>query len=138
MRSPRIALKPTPTRGLRLWAALEDREPSEILSQLVMDSLPARVQGMLTTKEPGSPKPAAPRIAKAKEPRTLGPLESQMWGTSGVPRSRKRIADDQPALDHIMDRIAQGASAKELELEMACKPNSAVRAIVKKLKHDIH
>ena len=47
MRSPRIALKPAAARGLKAWAALEGKEPTAILEELVMANLPAKVKELL-------------------------------------------------------------------------------------------
>ena len=49
-RSPRIALDPKALKALRLWAALDDTEPSVIVSRLIMDNLPSEIKGVL---EPG-------------------------------------------------------------------------------------
>lgn len=73
--------------------------------------------------------------------KTIKPKPAQIssgeWGSSGVPRKRKRIADDQPAMDHIRSRLEQGATAAELELEMMGKASSAVRRIAKGIKEEM-
>jgi len=53
MRSPRIALKPRAAMGLRAWAALEGREPSEILEELVLSSLPPRIKELIDGEPEG-------------------------------------------------------------------------------------
>ena len=67
MRSPRIALKPAAARGLKAWAALEGKEPTAILEELVMANLPAKVKELLG-EEPMSPGLLEPGSLGAREP----------------------------------------------------------------------
>ncbi len=80
MRSPRIALKQPAARGLKAWAAIEDREPAAILEELVLANLPAKVKELLGeepgakgAEEPGSPGPQAQRGQGPQELRSPKP-----------------------------------------------------------------
>lgn len=74
MRSPRIALKPAAARGLKAWAALEGKEPTAILEELVMANLPTKVKELLG-EVPGSQGPKEPMSPGLLEPGSLGARE---------------------------------------------------------------
>ncbi len=76
-RKPRIAISPEALRALRVWAALEDMEPGDLVSKLVSDHMPARVRDVLGVKTPqpsegcGTVKPHSATCATVNRPKKL-------------------------------------------------------------------
>jgi len=83
-RKPRIAISPEALRALRVWAALEDIDPGDLVSKLVSDHMPARVRDVLRVKapQPSERCGAVPAIDKRKRlsenPDALEQIR-QMW-----------------------------------------------------------
>lgn len=46
-RKPRIALDPPALHALKVWAALEDQDPGSLISDLILNHMPARVREVL-------------------------------------------------------------------------------------------
>jgi len=44
MRKPRIALDPQAYKALRVWAALEDKDPGDMAGKVILDHMPAKVR----------------------------------------------------------------------------------------------
>jgi hypothetical protein len=86
--------------------------------------------------------PVKPIVANARKPdkpsHQPAKLDLGTWGTSGVPRTRNRIADDKTAIEHVRARLAQGATPRELEMEMTGGKSSTVRALCKRIKEGRH
>lgn len=72
-RKPRIAISPEALRALRVWAALEDMEPGDLVSKLVSDHMPARVRDVLGVNTPqpsegcGTVKPHSVTVNRPKK-----------------------------------------------------------------------
>jgi len=47
MRKPRIALEPHALRALKVWSALEDKDPGDLASEVLLAHMPAKVREAL-------------------------------------------------------------------------------------------
>lgn len=90
-RKPRIALEPHALRALRTWAAIEDKDPGGLVSNLILDHMPVRVRDALREN---SPKPSEPPRVAAID--------------SCKPQRRKRLADNPDALERIKEMWNSG------------------------------
>ena len=143
---PRIEIDQKAYDGLSIEAVLQHRTAREIATEAILGYISQKalsaidhktaVPEDIATKRPPDHKTIVGAAIDSSKPKPAK-ISSGEWGSSGIPRSRKRIADDQPALAHIRSRLEQGATASELELEMMGKASSAVRRIVKGIKDEI-
>ena len=46
-RKPRIAISPNALRALKVWSALEDKDPGALASELILAHMPARVRSVI-------------------------------------------------------------------------------------------
>ena len=72
-RSPRIALDSEALRDLKLWAALVDQEPSDLLSSLILEHVPSEIRGVLGHGGTEPPRAQHPLPTEAKK-KTRGTL----------------------------------------------------------------
>jgi hypothetical protein len=88
-RKPRIALNPLALRALKIWSAIEDKDPGDLASELIMNHMPARVRDALGDLDP---KPSEPPRRAAID--STGP---------DVSPKRKKLAENQTALTKIKE-----------------------------------
>lgn len=67
-RKPRIAITPDALRALKVWAALEDEDPGDLATRLILNHIPARVRDVLRDSSPLPPEGcgAVPAVGKKR------------------------------------------------------------------------
>lgn len=119
---PRISISPDAYASLAYMAAKRSQRPGELTEELILAAW--------LDRDPVKPiVPKKPVSQKVK-------MDLGTWGTSGVPRTRNRIADDQGAIEHVRARLAEGATPSELEVEMMGGKSSTVRALCKRIREE--
>ncbi len=119
---PRITISPDAYAALTYMAAKQRKRPGSLAEELILAAWDDR-------------EPVKPVVPKAKKPAIQkATLDLGTWGTSGVPRTRNRIADDLGAIEHVRARLGQGASPREMEIEMMGGTSSTVRALCKRIR----
>lgn len=108
-RNPRIALEPEALRALRLWAALEDKEPSTLVSQLIMDYLPSEVKGLIRTQAP-----EAQEVRRAKEPLLSNECGAIIATVSKQDKPKPVTSNTSKAGRKLLPRLAKNADALEI------------------------
>lgn len=117
---PRISISPDAYAALTYMAAKQRKRPGCLAEELILAAW--------LDRDPVKPiVPKKPVSQKVK-------MDLGTWGTSGVPRTRNRIADDRAAIEHVRARLAQGATPRQLEEEMMGGVSSTVRALCKRIR----
>jgi hypothetical protein len=98
-RKPRIALEPHALRVLRIWAAIEDKDPGGLVSELIFDHIPARVRDALGENTPKPPDP--PRRAAIE---------------SNRPERKKRLAESPDAIAAIKEMWSRSPRPSLMEM----------------------
>jgi hypothetical protein len=76
---PRIVLDPQALKAITIWSTIEDKAPGELISELILEHMPPRVQDAL-----GLDQDIATRI------KTLKPTEPPKPATTNEPQTETR------------------------------------------------
>lgn len=91
---PRIVLDPQALKAIQIWSTVEDKDPGDLISELILEHMPSRVQDALgldqstatktkTLKPTEPPKPAA---TNKRETDTKCHLETEMLECEPEPK----------------------------------------------------
>lgn len=107
---PRIVIDPHALQALRVWAALEHKEPGSLLSDIILKSMPAEVKEVL-------------------EPKESMPIEA-------LRIKRPRLSQDRVALERIRELWSQTPrpTIQEIAKEIG-RPIATVAGNIKKMRH---
>jgi hypothetical protein len=96
-RKPRIALSPLAYRALKMWAALEDKDPGDLAGRIILTQMPSKLKDLLPSEG------IATKRAIARQPTE---------DTSGAPtdsgQEHGRLKDDPAAIQKIKDLWKSG------------------------------
>jgi Winged helix-turn-helix DNA-binding len=133
-RKPRITIDPSTFLALRIWGALKDMEPSVLVDQIVMDSLPSEVKQILNLKET-QVKPSEGEKVSLGEGKKIKPKEREkIEAQKGKKAERKKLSDNKAVLGKIEKlwqqdpRPSYGKIAKEIGY-----PKSTIRDAIRKM-----
>ena len=133
-RKPRITIDPSTFLALRIWGALKDMEPSVLVDQLVMDSLPSEVKQILNLKETKVKPPEGEKVTLVGV-KKIKPKEREKIETARVKKAeKKKLSENNSALAQIEKlwrqdpRPSYGMIAKEIGY-----PKSTIRDVIRKM-----
>ena len=104
-RSPRISLEPEALRALKMWAAMVNEEPSDLLSRVVMDHLPSEIKGIM--------EPVVREVQRAKEPLPLNECGAITATVSKQDKPKPVTSNTSKAGRKLLPRLAKNADALE-------------------------
>jgi hypothetical protein len=98
VRKPRIALDTQALKAIKIWSTIEDKDPGDLISKLILEHMPPRVQDALgldqsmatktkTLKPTEPPKPAA---TNKPETETKCHLETEMLECEPEPKEPRK------------------------------------------------
>ena len=123
-RKPRIALDPLALRALRVWSAIEDKDPGGLASELIMNHMPARVRDALRDLDPKPSEP--PRVAAIDSGESTGP---------GASQKKKRLFENPDALQQIRELWSQSPRPSLVKMsERIGYPKSTIAEHIKKMR----
>ena len=98
VRKPRIVLDPQALKAITVWSTIDDKDPGDLISKLIIEHMPPRVQDALgldqsmatktkTLKPNEPPKPAA---TNKPETETKCHLETEMLECEPEPKKPRK------------------------------------------------
>lgn len=112
MRKPRIAISPQAYKALRVWAALEDKDPGDMAGDIILAHMPPRVREALTPLDTTCKPVGKATVCEVTRP--------------------KQLAKDAPAIAHIKELWESGATAAEIARQID-RPRATTQSQIKRM-----
>jgi hypothetical protein len=120
MRKPRIALEPHALRALKVWSALEDKDPGDLAGEIILAHMPMKVREALGDVAPMPSSPAEQECRKEGEVIVCAP-------------KKPRLTQNPDALRKIEEMLAQSPRPSTMDIAKAVGyPKATVYEAIKR------
>lgn len=112
MRKPRIAISPQAYKALKVWAALEDKDPGDMTSYIILANMPAKVKEFLAPLDTICKPVGKATVCEVSRP--------------------KQLARDAAGIARIRELWAEGKSMAEIAKEID-RPRTTTQAQIDRM-----